>query len=76
MIAKVIQGIPFLIDPSTKRAYAYEKPIQGTPLYLGIYDAERETVQLVENWRELFQAKLEEYRQIERPRSRLPTQTR
>ena len=72
MLVKVFQGIPFLIEPSTKSIFAYEKPIQGTPLRLGTYDPETETFTLVDDWKELYQPKLDAHRQAERPRSRLP----
>lgn len=72
MIVKVLQGIPFLVDSSTKQIYAYEKPVPQTPLHLGSYDPTTETFTLLPNWKDLYQAKLEAHRQIERPRSRLP----
>ncbi len=74
MLVKVLQGIPFLVDPATKTIYAYEKPVQGTPVCLGTYDAEKETFSLYDNWKSLYQPKLEAYRQTEKPRSRLPSQ--
>ena len=73
MLVKVLQGVPFLVDPATQSIYAYEKPVQGTPLCLGTYDPVKETFTLVEGWKELYQAKLEAYRKSEKPRSRLPT---
>lgn len=72
MLVKVFQGIPFLVEPATKKIYAYEKPLQGTPLCLGTYDPESETFTLLENWKELYQPKVDAYRQSEKPRSRLP----
>ena len=74
MLVKVLQGIPFLVEPSTKSIFAYEKPVVGTPLRLGTYDIEKETYTLVDDWKELYQAKLNAYRQSEKPRSRLPAQ--
>jgi hypothetical protein len=75
MIVKVLQGVPFLVDSSTKQIYAYEKPIPQTPLHLGSYDPATETFQLLPNWKELYQAKVDAYKQTEKPRSRLPTAT-
>ena len=72
MLTKILQGIPFLVEPATKRIFAYEKPVQGEPLFLGIYDPETETFQLVPNWKELYESKVIAYRQSEKPRSRLP----
>jgi hypothetical protein len=72
MLTKVLQGIPFLVDPVSKRIFAFEKPLVGEALCLGTYDPVSETFQLVENWKELYQGKLENYRQTEKVRSRLP----
>lgn len=72
MIVKVLQGVPFLVDSSTKTIYAYEKPISANPLRLGTYNPETETFQLLDNWKELYQPRLEAHRAAEKPRSRLP----
>lgn len=73
MLTKVLQGIPFLVDPATKRIFAFEKPVQqDEPLCLGTYDPVSETFQLFDNWKELYQVKLDAYRQTEKVRSRLP----
>lgn len=72
MLTKVFQGIPFLVEPATKRIFAFEKPLQGEPLCLGTYDPVTETFQLLDNWKELYQEKLETYRKNEKVRSRLP----
>jgi hypothetical protein len=72
MLTKVLQGIPFLVDPATKRIFAYEKPLQGEPLCLGTYDPQTETFTLVDNWKEIYQSKVIAYRESEKPRSRLP----
>ena len=69
---KVLNGIPFLVDSTTKTIYAYEKPISANPLRLGTYNSQTETFQLVENWKELYQPRLEAHRATEKPRSRLP----
>ena len=72
MLTKVLQGIPFLVDPATKRIFAYEKPLQGEPLCLGTYDPQTETFTLVDGWKDLYESKVIAYRQTEKPRSRLP----
>jgi hypothetical protein len=71
MLVKVLQGIPFLVEPSTQSIFAYEKPLVGTPLRLGTYDLETETFTLVDGWKELYQSKLAAYRASEKPRSRI-----
>ena len=72
MIVKTLQGIPFLVDPTTKRIFAFEKPLQGDALCLGTYDPTTEVFQLAENWKDLYQTKMDTYRQTEKARSRLP----
>jgi hypothetical protein len=71
MIVKTLQGIPFLCDQTTKVIYAYEKhPVQPL-LALGTYDPAKETFTLVDNWKELYQSKLDAHRASEKPRSRI-----
>jgi hypothetical protein len=72
MQVKVLQGIPFLVEPSTKKIYAYEKVITQPPLHLGTYDPEKETFTLLDNWQELYKPRVEAHRIAEKPRSRLP----
>ncbi len=74
MLVKVLQGIPFLVEPSTKSIFAYEKPVVGTPLRLGTYDPDAETFTLIDGWKDLYQSKLEAYRASEKPRSRIAAQ--
>ncbi len=74
MIVKTLQGIPFLCDPVTKTIYAYEKAPTQPLLALGTYNPESETFTLVDNWKELYEPKLQAYRASEKPRSRLPAQ--
>jgi hypothetical protein len=75
MLVKTFQGIPFLVEPSTKRIFLYEKPLVGSAICIGTYDPEKETFQLIDNWKDLCQGKLETYRQTEKARSRLPSST-
>lgn len=72
MIVKTFQGIPFLCDAATKTIYAYEKVPTQPLVQLGTYDPEKETFTLSENWRELYEPKLQAYRASEKPRSRAP----
>ncbi len=72
MIVKTLQGIPFLCDPVTKTIYAYEKVPTQPLLALGTYDPQAETFQLVSNWKELYEPRVQAHRQVEKPRSRLP----
>ena len=72
MIVKTLQGIPFLCDTATKTIYAYEKVPTQPLVAVGTYDPEKETFTLTDNWKELYQPKLEAYRASVGPRSRLP----
>jgi hypothetical protein len=72
MQTKTLCGMPFLVDVSTKKIYAYEK--QPTePLYLGTYDPEKETYELREDWQDAYKVKLDTYRTSLKPQSRMPT---
>ncbi len=73
MLTKILQGVPFLCDPTTKTIYAYEKVPTHPLLALGTYDPATETMSLASNWKELYAPKLAAYRASEKPRSRLPT---
>lgn len=70
MLRKTLQGIPFLVDPSTKTIYAYEPLPAQNPLALGTYNPETEAFTLFENWKELYEARLQAYRASEKPRQR------
>ncbi len=75
MIVKTLQGIPFLCDPVTKTIYAYEKVPTQPLLALGTYNPETETFTLLDNWKELYEPRLKQYRESLQPRSRLPQAT-
>lgn len=76
MIVKTLQGIPFLCDPNTKTIYAYEKVPTQPLLALGTYDPNKETFTLVDNWKELYEPRVKQHRETEKPRSRLPQATK
>lgn len=73
MLTKILQGVPFLCDATTKTIYAYEKVPTHPLLALGTYDPAIETMSLASHWKELYAPKLAAYRASEKPRSRLPT---
>ncbi len=75
MITKTLNGIPFLCDPNTKTIYAYEKVPTLPLLALGTYEPVTETFTLIPNWKELYEPKLQAYRESLQPRSRLPVAT-
>lgn len=72
MLTKILKGIPFLLDPTTKKIYAYEKQPPTDPLCLGFYNPEKEIYELLPNWEQLYEPKLKEYRASIKPFSRLP----
>ena len=71
MIVKTFQGIPFLCDPVTKTVYAYEKVPTQPYLALGTYNPETETFTLYDNWKELYEPRVQAYRASEKPRQRV-----
>lgn len=72
MQKKIIQGIPFWVD-AQNRIYLFEtKEAPTNPICLGTYSPQTETIALKDNWRELYQANIEEYRRKSAPRARVP----
>lgn len=72
MQQKILQGLPFWVNPETKQIYAFEKPMpaQADMLCLGTFDPQTEQITLAPNWRELYKPRLETYRATEKPRQR------
>jgi hypothetical protein len=70
MQTKILQGLPFLVNPETQQIFAYEKPISAHPLLLGEYDAQTERITLRPDWREVYAPVLASYRATEKPRQR------
>ena len=70
MQVKILKGMPFLVDAATKKIYAYEKNLIN-PLCIGTYSPDTESYTLVEDWKNLYQSRLEAYRASEKPRSRM-----
>jgi hypothetical protein len=68
---EIIQGIPFWVD-AQNRVFAFEnKETQGT-LHLGSYNPQTKTLQLREDWKEVYEARLQEYRRGLQARARVP----
>lgn len=72
MIAKQFQGMWFLYDSKDNKVYAYEKQTQEA-LWLGTVDPATEKVTFRPDWKAAYEAKLQEYRSTEKPKSRVPT---
>jgi hypothetical protein len=71
MIVKQFQGLWFLYDSKEQKVYAYEKEAQN-PLWLGTVDPATEQVTFRPDWKAAYEAKLQEYRSTEKPKSRIP----
>ena len=71
MQRKVIQGIPVWLD-TQNRVYAYDPVDTTNPLWLGTYSPQTETMTLRDDWKLVYQEKLEAYRKKSAPRNRLP----
>ncbi len=72
MIVKQFQGLWFLYDSKEQKVYSYEKDPQQT-IWLGTVDPTTEKVTFRPDWKQAYQAKLQEYRATEKPKSRIPT---
>lgn len=72
MQAKQYQGLWYLLDSRDNKLYAFEKIPSQQPLWLGHLNPQTNTPVLRADWKEAYEAKLQEYRQTEKPRSRVP----
>ncbi len=72
LAVKQFQGLWFLYDSKESKLYAYEKDPQQ-PLFLGTVNPETEQITLRPDWKQAYQGKLEEYRQNEKPKNRVPS---
>ena len=73
MQAKQYQGLWYLLDSRDNKLYAFEKnPSQQQLLWLGHLNPQTNLPELRSDWKEAYAAKLAEYRQTEKPRSRIP----
>jgi len=77
MQAKQYQGLWYLLDSRDNKLYAFEKnPSQQQQLlWLGHLNPQRNLPELRADWKEAYASKLAEYRQTEKPRSRIPQAT-
>ena len=72
MQAKQYQGLWYLLDSRDNKLYAYEKTPPQQPLWLGTLNSQTNLPELRPDWKQAYEAKLQEYRQSEKPRSRVP----
>lgn len=73
MQVKQFQGIWYLYDAKDNKVYAYEKEPTTQPLWLGTVNTQTGLVSLRSDWKDAYAAKLVQYRQMEKPKSRVPT---
>jgi len=68
MQKEILEGVPYWKDKSNN-LYSFEIDKKNL-IQLGSFDQETQTVKLKDNWRELYQPKLEEYRNSLKSRDR------
>ena len=64
----LVQGVPFLVD-KLNNLYSFEQDKKNL-IILGTYNPEKETYTLKDNWKELYQEKLDDYRKNLKNRER------
>lgn len=72
MLTKQFNGLWFLFDAKEQKIYAYEKDNQQTLLWLGTVDPTTEKITLRLDWQEAYQERFLQFRQNEKPKSRVP----
>jgi hypothetical protein len=68
---ELIQGIPFWVDGQS-RVYAFENKETPGTLHIGTYNAQAKTLQLRDDWKEVYEPRLQEYRRGLQARARVP----
>ena len=68
MQKEVIEGVPYWKDKSNN-IYCFE-PDKKNLIVLGTYNPEKDTIALKDNWKELYQSKLDDYRKNLKNRER------
>jgi len=68
---EIIQGIPFWVD-TQNRFFAFENKETPGTLHLGTYNPQTKALQLREDWKEVYEPKLQEYRRSLQARARVP----
>ncbi len=71
MQKKILQGIPFWVD-AQNRIYLFENKETPGTIVLGTYNPQTEKIQLREDWKDVYQPKLDEYRASLQSRARVP----
>jgi len=64
----IVQGVPFLVDKSNN-LFTF-KIDKKNLIQLGTYNPEKETYTLKENWEQIYQPELDEYRKNLKNRER------
>lgn len=68
---ELIQGIPFWVD-AQNRVYAFENKETPGTLHIGTYTPQTKTLQLRDDWKEVYEPRLQEYRRNLQARARVP----
>ena len=68
---EILQGIPFWVD-GQNRVFAFENKETPGTLHLGTYNPQTKQLQLREDWKEVYEPRLQEYRRSLLARARVP----
>ncbi len=70
MQRKIIQGVPFWIDGASKAYYweSSEKP--SNPIHIGTYNAQKDIVETLEDWKSKLEDKRKSYNESQSSRPR------
>lgn len=67
---EILQGIPFWVD-TQHRVYAFENKETPGTLQLGTYNSQTQQLQLRDDWKQVYEQKLIDYRRSLQPRARV-----
>jgi len=74
MQKEIVQGVPFWKDKSNN-LYSFELDKKNL-IQLGSFHQESQTLRLKEDWKDIYQSKLEEYRNTLKNRERKENKTK
>ena len=74
MQKEIVQGVPYWKDKSNN-LYSFEIDKKNL-IQLGSFDQESQTIRLKEGWKDIYQTKLEEYRNTLKNRERKENKTK
>jgi len=68
MQKEIVEGVPFWKDKSNN-LYSFE-PDKKNLIAIGSYNSEKQTITLKDNWKQIYQVKLDDYRKNLKNRER------